>query len=46
MDYTSKLNGFEIYLYEEERSINTIKKYVRDVKLFLRYINDEEWSVS
>lgn len=44
VDYTAKLYEFEIYLYEEERSVNTVKKYVRDVKLFLEFLEDKELS--
>lgn len=44
MNYTSMLYEFEIYLYEEERSINTVKKYVRDVKLFLKFLQENELS--
>lgn len=42
MDYTSMLYEFEVYLYEEERSVNTVKKYVRDVKLFFGFLQDNE----
>lgn len=42
MNYTSKLHEYEIYLWEEEKSINTIKKYMRDVKLFLEHLEDNE----
>ncbi len=37
MDYTVCLNEFERYLYDEERSYNTVTKYIRDVKLFLKF---------
>lgn len=44
MNYTSKLHEYEIYLWEEEKSINTVKKYIRDVKLFLEHLQDNEIS--
>ena len=28
------INNFKIYLYEEERSGNTIEKYMRDIRFF------------
>ena len=31
-----QIQKFGIYLYEEEKSENTIEKYLRDVKVFLR----------
>lgn len=40
--YTSQMNEFERYLYEEERSINTVKKYIRDVKLFFEFLQNRE----
>ena len=36
------LKDFETYLYEEEKSVNTIEKYVRDVHAFLSYAGDAE----
>lgn len=44
MDWALQLEEFEIYLYEEERSVNTIKKYIRDVKLFRGFLQNEELS--
>lgn len=36
---TSKtIKDFQIYLYEEERSNNTIEKYMRDVRLFCEWL--------
>lgn len=35
---------FETYLKREEKSDNTIKKYVRDVRLFAGYMNGDEIS--
>ena len=32
-----QIQKFGIYLYEEEKSENTIEKYLRDVKVFLRW---------
>lgn len=36
------IKNFEIYLYEEERSENTIEKYLRDVKTFSAYAGNRE----
>ena len=33
---------FAIYLKSEEKSQNTVEKYIRDVKAFVDYINDAE----
>lgn len=35
------IKNFELYLYEEERSKNTIEKYLRDVRAFYRYCGNE-----
>lgn len=35
---TWELKEFETYLREEERSTNTIAKYLRDIKAFFRYL--------
>ena len=32
------INNFKIYLYEEERSDNTIEKYMRDIRLFREWL--------
>ncbi len=37
---TAKLIEFENYLYEEEKSMNTIGKYIRDVRAFFEYIGN------
>ncbi len=29
------MKKFELYLYEEEKSRNTIEKYMRDIRFFL-----------
>lgn len=34
------INNFRIYLYEEERSDNTIKKYMRDIRFFREWLQD------
>lgn len=34
------INNFKIYLYEEERSGNTIEKYIRDVRFFSEWLKD------
>lgn len=36
------IGKFEIYLYEEERSKNTIEKYMRDVRMFYAYVKNKE----
>ncbi|MFI3214360.1 MAG: tyrosine-type recombinase/integrase [Eubacteriales bacterium] len=42
MDYILKLNDFETYLYDEEKSGHTVKKYIRDVKLFFESSLDNQ----
>ena len=38
---TSKtVKGFKLYLYEEERSDNTIEKYMRDVRFFRKWLKE------
>lgn len=34
------INNFKIYLYEEERSENTIEKYMRDIRFFCEWLQD------
>lgn len=34
------INNFRIYLYEEERSDNTIEKYMRDIRFFREWLQD------
>lgn len=34
------INNFGIYLYEEEKSGNTIEKYMRDVRFFCKWLQD------
>lgn len=34
------INNFKIYLYEEERSDNTIEKYMRDIRFFQEWLQD------
>ena len=34
------INNFKIYLYEEERSENTIEKYMRDIRFFSEWLQD------
>ncbi len=36
------LREFSVYLYEEEKSENTIKKYLRDVRVFINAVNNKE----
>ena len=35
------IKNFEEYLYEEERSHNTVEKYMRDIRAFVQYIGGE-----
>ena len=35
----SIISNFKIYLQNEEKSTNTIEKYIRDVKAFANYTN-------
>ncbi len=37
-----KLEKFKIHLYEEEKSENTILKYLRDVHFFVKWLNGRE----
>ena len=32
------INNFKIYLYEEERSGNTLEKYMRDIRFFREWL--------
>ncbi len=41
-NYMKRLSGYELYLYEEERSQNTIKKYVRDTRKFLQFLGEKK----
>lgn len=36
------VNRFKFYLYEEERSENTIEKYIRDIKYFMQYVGKKD----
>ncbi len=38
----SNLISFENYLYEEEKSQNTIEKYMRDIRAFFEYVGENE----
>ncbi len=38
------LTQYERYLHEEERSQNTILKYLRDLRVFLRFVDQQELS--
>ena len=35
-----KIRCFELYLYEEERSDNTIEKYMRDIRFFQEWLQN------
>lgn len=37
-----KLKGFKLYLYEEEKSKNTIEKYLRDIRFFVAWLGESE----
>lgn len=41
-NYTSYLSKYQLYLINEERSTNTIKKYIRDIQAFLTFIGNSE----
>ncbi|MDO4563160.1 MAG: tyrosine-type recombinase/integrase [Clostridia bacterium] len=36
------VKNFELYLYEEEKSGNTIEKYLRDIRFFKEWLNGRE----
>lgn len=36
------VNSFEIYLIDEEKSENTVAKYIRDVKAFIRFAEERD----
>lgn len=36
------IHSFKTYLIEEEKSENTIEKYIRDVTFFMIWLNDQE----
>ena len=38
----NKLKEYENFLLEQEFSMNTVQKYVRDVRKFLKYAGTEE----
>ena len=35
------INNFNMYLYEEERSENTIEKYMRDIRFFREWLGGQ-----
>ena len=35
------VNNFKLYLYESEKSENTIEKYMRDIRFFREWLNDK-----
>lgn len=39
-----KINDFENYLYEEEKSDATIEKYIRDIKYFDKWLEQQEFT--
>ena len=43
-DQIRLLDGFAFYLHEEERSKNTITKYIRDMQAFFAYLKGEKIS--
>lgn len=38
----SELQSFNIYLQEEEKSKNTIEKYLRDVENFIHFVGKSD----
>ncbi len=42
IDMNSIIEGFKMYLVQEEKSENTIEKYVRDAEKFLTYLEGRE----
>ncbi len=36
------VNRFKVYLYEEEKSDNTIEKYIRDIRFFREWLNGKD----
>ena len=34
------LKSFELYLYDAERSENTMEKYIRDIRLFRKWLQN------
>lgn len=35
------VNRFKVYLYEEEKSDNTIEKYMRDIRFFREWVGNK-----
>ncbi len=42
INYKKHLSDYKLYLYEEERSQNTIQKYLRDTKKFFEFLGEKE----
>ncbi len=40
------IKDFKLYLYEEEKSDNTIEKYMRDIRFFMEWLMDREFDKS
>ena len=40
------IRDFKLYLYEEEKSENTIEKYMRDIRFFAKWLNAKEFDKS
>lgn len=36
------INNFQLFLYEEEKTDNTVEKYIRDIRKFAKYCNRRE----
>ena len=36
------VEGFRLFLYEEEKSGNTIEKYMRDIRFFKKWLGSRE----
>ncbi len=37
-----KIDDFEKYLYEQEKTVHTVKKYIADVKKLWRFAGNEK----
>ena len=40
--FSEQLKEYKIFLYQEERSVNTIEKYVRDLRAFFSYLQEKK----
>ena len=44
MNYKDKIKEFEAHLIEAEKSKNTIDKYIRDVKSFYKWFDENSYT--